>query len=251
MARYYDRTRAMQRARNQAEDILAAILMAAFGALWRLIYPRLRDNRLSDIDAMIAAWAGDWGEDYDGGLVAAAGAFTETERALWGQAGKDITLDPEQIVRDFSADTAANVGAGRGPWEMIAGNIRMGVGSEIAKWQATPGATRADLDRRLRTWMDKTRAKTIAATDATNLASAVTAIGMAQAGVGFWIWQTREDEDVCERCAPLHGRIFTLSDLMPPLHHNCRCEMTPLKEWLKVHDQPFFGIAAGLAERAE
>jgi SPP1 gp7 family putative phage head morphogenesis protein len=42
-------------------------------------------------------------------------------------------------------------------------------------------------------------------------------------------WGTALDGRVCEQCAPLHGRVFTLDEIQRriPLHPNCRCVALP------------------------
>ena len=46
-------------------------------------------------------------------------------------------------------------------------------------------------------------------------------------------WNTHEDEKVCNSCAPLDGKVFTIENLNAPnspLHVNCRCNLEILKE---------------------
>jgi SPP1 gp7 family putative phage head morphogenesis protein len=42
-------------------------------------------------------------------------------------------------------------------------------------------------------------------------------------------WLTAGDDRVCERCASLQGRIFTLDEIegMIPVHPGCRCIALP------------------------
>lgn len=252
MARYFERTRDVKRARLLAEAILYASLIAFFARLLRLLISRVRANRLGDIDQIITDWEYEFDEDYGGAIVLAAGKLADAESKWWGGNGKDVTIDGATVAGNFDTSTRINAGAGRNPAYMIAENIRDGVKAEIAAWQAKPDATPADLNRRLRVWLDEARARTISRTDTTNLQSEVTRIGMTQAGVGFWVWQTlygtgNVDDSVCDRCLPLNGRVFAIADQMPPLHHNDRCLPVPLKQYLKQHDQPYQRTAERLA----
>lgn len=238
--RYYEDHLQMQRDRRAVEAILLAALVTAFAGLWRLIYAKLRDHRYGEIDSTIEHWGEGFDEDYSGALVAASDVL----------AGEDDEEGGGAIAANFEADTAANVGAGKGPAGMIAANIRAGVKAEIAK----PGASDADILRRVKIWMDQNRANTIAQTDTTNLQSEATRLKMKRAGLGFWVWQTlygtgQLDDRVCAECEERNGVVYAITDQMPPIHHKDRCEAMPLKEYLREHDQPFFGINERLQGR--
>ena len=45
-------------------------------------------------------------------------------------------------------------------------------------------------------------------------------------------WKTAGDDRVCEKCASMEGRVFTLDEIEPliPLHPQCRCIALP---WIK------------------
>ncbi len=214
--RYYEDHLQMQRDRGAVEALLLAALVTAFAGLWRLIYTRLRDHRYGEIDSTIAHWADEFDEDYSGALVAASDVL----------AGEDDEEGGGAIAANFEADTAANVGAGKGPAGMIAANIRAGVKAEIGK----PGASDADILRRVKIWMDHNRAQTISRTDATNLQSEATRLNMQRRGRGWWAWQTMEDNQVCDECDELNGVIFSINDPMPPKHHNCRCDAVEIEK---------------------
>lgn len=244
--RYYERTQGIERARREVEGILAGILLDAFTALWSLIFPKVRDGRTDQIDKTVDEWGDEFDDDYSGGLELGAGILAKSEVDWWAANDKGIEISGAEVARQFEAD---NVSAfGNKPADMIAANIKAGLQNEITAATAR-GWTTDELNARLRRWMDEARAKTISVTDTNNLMSTVTKIGMERAGVGFWVWQTMEDDRVCEECEPLHGRVYSINDEMPPKHHNCRCIVVPLKQWLRQHDQPFYSIAEGLAER--
>ena len=44
-------------------------------------------------------------------------------------------------------------------------------------------------------------------------------------------WRTAGDDRVCDLCAPLEGKIFTLDEVegMIPLHPQCRCVAIPVR----------------------
>ena len=44
------------------------------------------------------------------------------------------------------------------------------------------------------------------------------------------MWVAEKDDRTCGACSDLDGQIFTLSDLPPKQHHNCRCYFVPVKE---------------------
>lgn len=50
-------------------------------------------------------------------------------------------------------------------------------------------------------------------------------------------WRTAGDDRVCEKCASLEKRIFTLDEIEPmiPLHPNCRCIALPYVEELNKY----------------
>ncbi len=245
--RYYDRSQAIERARREVEALLAGVLLAAFARLWSLLFPKVRDGRTDQIDRMLDEWEYQLDVDYDDVLTLGGDTLARAETAWYAANGKDITIASGEVARDF---ISGNVNAfGSKPAIMIAENIRAGIKAEIAKAAADPNMTADMLNVRLRRWMDEARAKVISTTDTSNLLSAVTKLAMQKAGAGFWVWQTMEDDRVCAECMPLHGRVYAITDEMPPKHHNCRCYAVPLKQWLRAHDQPFYSIAEGLSNR--
>jgi SPP1 gp7 family putative phage head morphogenesis protein len=52
-------------------------------------------------------------------------------------------------------------------------------------------------------------------------------------------WKTAGDNRVCEECAALEGKIFTLDEIEPliPLHPQCRCIALPYIEELKKYEK--------------
>ena len=49
------------------------------------------------------------------------------------------------------------------------------------------------------------------------------------AGVSKVMWVSQRDKKVCGECAGLDGRIFSIGNVPPPVHQNCRCFTIPLR----------------------
>ncbi len=240
----------MQRKRREVEAAIALVLLSLLRQMWRMIFPRIRDGRFDEISPAFAQWGEDFDREYTQAVTEGATVLAEAEAAWYRAAGKKVSFDTERIVAAFEDDTIANAGNGKRPAAMIISNMERGIWKDIRAWQADPARTQEQLQAKLQVWFSPARAAAIASTDTTNVLSIVTAEGMTQAGAGFWVWQTMEDERVCDECDQLHGSVFSLqSRTTPPKHHNCRCLMTPLVDWLRARDQPFQGIAEGLARR--
>jgi HK97 family phage portal protein len=105
------------------------------------------------------------------------------------------------------------------------------VDNAVAAYRATPGMTLKDLQGYLAAAVDPARAKAIAITETTRMATQTTqayAEELRNAGVDMTeVWQTNYDEDVCEECGPLEGKLETAwppdYKAGPPAHVNCRC----------------------------
>ena len=105
------------------------------------------------------------------------------------------------------------------------------VDSAVATYRATPGMTLKDLQSLLSAAVDPARAQAIAITETTRMATQTTqayAEELRNAGVDMTeVWQTNYDEDVCEVCGPLEGKLETAwppdYKAGPPAHVNCRC----------------------------
>jgi hypothetical protein len=110
----------------------------------------------------------------------------------------------------------------------------------VSQFISTPGFTRGDLEQLLQKSFTPSRASTIAVTEVTRSFAEgenIVADEYQKVGISMWdIWNTDNDELVCEFCAPLeekkvkHGDLFYQPDSMgsgyPPRHPNCRCAVT-------------------------
>lgn len=101
----------------------------------------------------------------------------------------------------------------------------------VETYRATPGMTKDDLVRVLRSGFGARRAELIAITTATD--AAAQAIGSYQrtlrdAGIMTErVWHTASDERVCPVCTPRNGRVEGDGwDTPPPAHGRCRCFLT-------------------------
>lgn len=79
-----------------------------------------------------------------------------------------------------------------------------------------------------------TRARTLARTEVINAHAEATLNGFEEAGLQEVEveaeWATANDDRVCEKCAPMNGRVFKMQKArgMIPLHPNCRCAWLPV-----------------------
>lgn len=88
------------------------------------------------------------------------------------------------------------------------------------------GQTMGDLTRKLEQIYSPVRAEMIAVTEVTRAASEgeqAIAKELAQSGIEMVpVWQTNNDELVCELCGPKHGNVID-DGVFPPEHPRCRC----------------------------
>lgn len=110
----------------------------------------------------------------------------------------------------------------------------------VAEFIQTPGFTRGDLEAMIVNSFGPVRASTIAVTETTRAfaqGELLVADEYRKIGIRMMdIWNTDNDDLVCELCAPLndksvpHGTAFYppdgLGDGYPPRHPNCRCGMS-------------------------
>jgi SPP1 gp7 family putative phage head morphogenesis protein len=72
-------------------------------------------------------------------------------------------------------------------------------------------------------WLGPERARGIARTEGTRVASAISLLLGQLAGRSTWIWVARLDDRTCSICMQRHGNRYTIWDPKPPAHTNCRC----------------------------
>ena len=53
-------------------------------------------------------------------------------------------------------------------------------------------------------------------------------------GVEKVMWIAEDDYKTCGVCNELDNQVFDIDDAPPKQHHNCRCYLVPVKEWIKA-----------------
>lgn len=81
-----------------------------------------------------------------------------------------------------------------------------------------------EFQRALRLWARQTAEYADIVTDEATLQA------YRDAGVKRVIWQTEEDDRVCEICGPRDGRVYDIENVPPKPHINCRCWLEAVKE---------------------
>lgn len=154
-----------------------------------------------------------------------------------------------EAVRVFTAETyIPDLIKLDGP-ESIVAATRNGVRDVLVRWMNGELGDQglADLTKALERWFEPARARRIGVTEATK----IYALGNREAwrnsfvdsqfqqatGIRAMRWQTARDELVCPICLPLNAkqvlldRGFPVAGDMPPAHPNCRCWITPIKNY--------------------
>lgn len=152
-------------------------------------------------------------------------------------------------VRDWTRDTYIPDLIKLDGDESIIRATRDGIRETLIRWmdgdlgdQGLP-----DLTRALERWFNAGRARRIAVTEATRIYS----FGNREAwknsyrdrhfsqptGIEAMRWQTARDDLVCPICKPLNGKQvlldhgFPVDGGIPPAHPNCRCWLTPIRNY--------------------
>ena len=205
--RRFSRTIRLRLARKKVERTLEAATLRAFRQGWPRLYRSVRRLRKQDGEA----WWEDWEREFEQALLAAfeqgAETFGGVEAAWYANAGRQVTFSSQAILQ-----TA-------------------GVGERIQAWYATDAGL-PELVEVLQKEFSASRARLIAITETTFMASSTADYMMVQAGLDRWTWQTRKDDIVCDYCFGMHGTVWTRRDPAPPdaSHPGCRCGKAPLIE---------------------
>jgi SPP1 gp7 family putative phage head morphogenesis protein len=102
------------------------------------------------------------------------------------------------------------------------------------------GSPLSALESRLIPIFSETRAARIAATEVTRVFAAGNRQSWESTGfVNSMVWQTSNDDLVCEICGPLNGTHIGIGDVdaIPPAHVNCRCWLQPEVDLEAVNEQ--------------
>lgn len=266
-ARHSDRVRRLLRLRSRPEARIQGVVHKGLRLGWRSLYPKLRrldkavfyvgefalpripgavaydvnglrvPDTLGKQGNLIDDWYAEWQDEFVIALRAvleeSAGMVTEAEAAWWSEMmGRGLMLDPYQIVQAYEAQIGAKIGTGKKGNE-ITETTRQEVAEAVQRWYGDPDMTLNDLADALGFWFSPDRAQLIAVNETTALVSGVTKDVMNQLGLGRWSWQTRLEFNVCIAiCQPLHGKVFSINDPMPPdgSHIGCICTAAPVVE---------------------
>jgi len=193
------------------------------------------------------AVSGEWSEGFEG-IPLEGAAIASSYQASRFYFYVDMNAVNE-AVRAFTVDTyIPNLIKLDGP-ESIVAATRTGVRDVLVRWMDGELGDRGlpDLTGTLEQWFSPARAKRIAVTEATRIyglgnreawQNSYTDPYMQQAtGITAMRWQTARDDLVCPICLPLNGRQmplgqgFPVPGGIPPAHPNCRCWITPIKDY--------------------
>lgn len=66
---------------------------------------------------------------------------------------------------------------------------------------------------------------------AIDLEDAIAKVVYEDVGVEKVMWNAEHDHRTCDDCSEMDGQIFRLKEVPDKLHYQCRCWLTPVKEW--------------------
>ncbi|NBS70140.1 hypothetical protein EBT31_14695, partial [bacterium] len=83
--------------------------------------------------------------------------------------------------------------------------------------------------------LTKSRAQTVARTEMAAAMVEGTKLRYEAEGIEQVQWQAVGSSRTCGYCAPRHGKVYKLGDVIAPAHPNCRCTVTPWDpEWVEL-----------------
>ena len=83
--------------------------------------------------------------------------------------------------------------------------------------------------------LTKSRAQTIARTEMAAAMVEGTKLRYETEGIQQVQWQAVGSSRTCGYCAPRHGKVYKLGDVVAPAHPNCRCTITPFDpKWVEL-----------------
>jgi SPP1 gp7 family putative phage head morphogenesis protein len=182
---------------------------------------------------------------------------------FWSQENAALLADVQPAIENLATEIAvtASIRAGSNTWNLVNDNViswvndyytnadatfvgsipnlnltsRSQFANAFLDWQRGELETAGYADglpqlvRSLENVFGPARAERIAVTETTRIFSeSVQAQAMTDPFVEYLMWQTGNDELVCDICGPLDGQVVRKGerfdgDLMPPAHPNCRC----------------------------
>lgn len=83
--------------------------------------------------------------------------------------------------------------------------------------------------------LTKSRAQTVARTEMAAAMVEGTKLRYETEGIELVQWQAVGSSRTCGYCAPRHGKVYQLGDVVAPAHPNCRCTVTPWDpKWVEL-----------------
>ena len=83
--------------------------------------------------------------------------------------------------------------------------------------------------------LSKSRAQTVARTEMAAAMVEGTKLRYEAEGIQQVQWQAVGSSRTCGYCAPRHGKVYKLGDVVAPAHPNCRCTVTPFDpKWVEL-----------------
>lgn len=136
----------------------------------------------------------------------------------------DFLDPPEDMLDNAAGDIFRSYMDGW--WAQLERTTREGLRTAIEEaalnGTGTPGVVEA-----IAPLFGERRAQLIGVTETTRLFGRGAQATMTAAGVRTWIWQTDEDDRVCEECDALDGQEFSMEEPFDPAHPACRCFPLP------------------------
>lgn len=179
---------------------------------------RKTDGILQKNDGEWQRWIDEFSAAFQKALQDVVNLFTGVEGEYFtSHGGKPLTLDPQKVVLDYQDRIGRQI-------TRIAEETLTQTQSKIADWYNTDEGL-PDLIDDLGSLYGEDRAELIARTEAGFIRSQVALESMNFYGIGRWIWDSAMEARTCEFCASMHGKVFDISDAMPPdaSHPDCLC----------------------------
>lgn len=209
--------------RSEREAKLARAIARMTSAQQRKLFeimgnpPKIENVGYEYWNGHLAAWQGVLTPELESIFVDSAIEMLAANTAI-GVSWDLVNQDAADWARQYGGKLAGDVDA----------RTLQGVRDAIADFY-DQGENLGQLRERLGRWYGPARATTIATTEVTRAAvegeRAVVA-ELAKEGIEMVpIHQTNNDELVCPRCGPRHGKQIT-DGIFPPLHTRCRCWVT-------------------------
>lgn len=240
----------LDEARLAAEDQIAAALRLYFGGQWRRIYRQLSAARARMLAARLRREALDlfigleWEYEYEHLAMHLApvleSAMSEAARLVWGQL-QSLGVRSTWDIYDADAQAWANTYR----YDLIrdlTDATREQLGKTISRWITTEEDF-GTLVEQVRAIVPtsphpvlRDRARLIAQTETTRIYAVSRDLALRVAGLRMYTWQTANDELVCPKCGPLHGKTGYIGQGVlneddgqlydQPAHPGCRCWKT-------------------------